>query len=65
LFFINLGGYKENEFEEYHYKIPNCCTKAWLASKKAKEHFLQTLWFQGSWCLTYRRQIRNRRRRTL
>jgi hypothetical protein len=20
LFFINLGGYKENEFEEYHYK---------------------------------------------
>ncbi len=21
LFFINLGGYKENEFEEYHYKI--------------------------------------------
>jgi hypothetical protein len=28
LFFINLGGYKENEFEEYHYKIPNCCTKA-------------------------------------
>jgi hypothetical protein len=19
-FFINLGGYKENEFEEYHYK---------------------------------------------
>ncbi len=21
LFFINLGGYKENEFEEYHYKV--------------------------------------------
>ena len=21
LYFINLGGYKENEFEEYHYKI--------------------------------------------
>ncbi len=21
LFFINLGGYKENEFEEYHYKM--------------------------------------------
>jgi hypothetical protein len=26
LFFINLGGYKENEFEEYHYKMITVAT---------------------------------------
>lgn len=36
LFFINLGGYKENEFEEYHYKILTIATSLGLASKNAK-----------------------------
>lgn len=34
LFFINLGGYKENEFEEYHYKI--ICTGDNLAEATTK-----------------------------
>ena len=34
LFFINLGGYKENEFEEYHYKI--ICTGDTLAEATTK-----------------------------
>jgi hypothetical protein len=34
LFFINLGGYKENEFEEYHYKMLAVANK--LATKKSK-----------------------------
>jgi hypothetical protein len=34
LFFINLGGYKENEFEEYHYA--GCSHKLALATKKSK-----------------------------
>ena len=36
LFFINLGGYKENEFEEYHYKILTVAESMGLASKKAR-----------------------------
>jgi len=36
LFFINLGGYKENEFEEYHYKILATGTSLAEATKKAK-----------------------------
>jgi len=36
LFFINLGGYKENEFEEYHYKILTVAENLSTASKKAK-----------------------------
>jgi len=36
LFFINLGGYKENEFEEYHYKILTIAENLGAASKKAK-----------------------------
>lgn len=36
LFFINLGGYKENEFEEYHYKILTIAENLSEASKKAK-----------------------------
>lgn len=36
LFFINLGGYKENEFEEYHYKILTITENLGSASKKAK-----------------------------
>ena len=37
LFFINLGGYKENEFEEYHYKTLAVAESLGLASKKAKK----------------------------
>lgn len=37
LFFINLGGYKENEFEEYHYKMLTVGKEKGIAVKKAKE----------------------------
>lgn len=36
LFFINLGGYKENEFEEYHYKVLAVGDSLSEATKKAK-----------------------------
>lgn len=36
LFFINLGGYKENEFEEYHYKMLTIAENLNSASKNAK-----------------------------
>jgi hypothetical protein len=36
LFFINLGGYKENEFEECHYKMLTIAENIGLASKNAK-----------------------------
>ncbi len=36
LFFINLGGYKENEFEEYHYKILTIAENSSIASKNTK-----------------------------
>jgi hypothetical protein len=36
LFFINLGGYKENEFEEYHYKMLTVAENLGVASKNAK-----------------------------
>jgi len=36
LFFINLGGYKENEFEEYHYKLLAVGESLSEATKKAK-----------------------------
>lgn len=37
LFFLNLGGYKENEFEEYHYKLLSVSKNLSLASKKSKQ----------------------------
>lgn len=37
LFFINLGGYKENEFEEYHYKVLAVGENLAEASKKSKQ----------------------------
>lgn len=37
LFFINLGGYKQNEFEEYHYKIVSVATKREDAINAAKQ----------------------------
>jgi Domain of Unknown Function (DUF1543) len=36
LFFINLGGYRENEFEEYHYKMLTIAENLSIASKNAK-----------------------------
>jgi len=36
LFFINLGGYKQNEFEEYHYKMLAVADRLALATKKSK-----------------------------
>ena len=36
LFFLNLGGYKPNEFEEYHYKILTVAPTLSLATKTAK-----------------------------
>ena len=37
LFFINLGGYKENEFEEYHYKIVTAAKNKGEAVHKSKQ----------------------------
>ncbi len=37
LFFLNLGGYKENEFEEYHYKVLTVAKSKAEAIKKAKQ----------------------------
>ena len=36
LFFLNLGGYKQNEFEEYHYKMIVACTEKGEAIRRAK-----------------------------
>ncbi|MFV5695703.1 DUF1543 domain-containing protein [Flavobacterium sp. LB3P122] len=49
LFFINLGGYKENEFEEYHYKILSVAKSLGLASKNArKTTFYKHCGFKGA-----------------
>lgn len=37
LFFINLGGYKQNEFEEFHYKMIIAATDKGEAINKAKQ----------------------------
>ena len=37
LFFLNLGGYKENEFEEYHYKVLTVAKTKATAIKNAKK----------------------------
>ncbi len=37
LFFLNLGGYKRNEFEEYHYKMLAVSKSIADASKQAKQ----------------------------
>lgn len=36
LFFLNLGGYKQGEFEEYHYKMLAACNDKGLAVTEAK-----------------------------
>lgn len=49
LFFINLGGYKENEFEEYHYKVLTVAKNKSEAIKKAKQTtFYKHYGFKGA-----------------
>lgn len=49
LFFINLGGYKENEFEEYHYKLISVGDSLSEVTKKAKETtFYKHFGFKGA-----------------
>ena len=49
LFFINLGGYKENEFEEYHYKLLSVGDSLSEVTKKSKETaFYRHFGFQGA-----------------
>ncbi len=49
LFFINLGGYKPGEFEEYHYKILEVASGMGEAVKKAKSSlFYQHFDFPGA-----------------
>lgn len=49
LFFINLGGYKENEFEEYHYKVLTVAQNKAEAVKKAKAtSFYKHCGFKGA-----------------
>lgn len=49
LFFINLGGYKENEFEEYHYKLLSVGDSLSEVTKKAKETaFYKHFGFKGA-----------------
>jgi hypothetical protein len=49
LFFINLGGYKENEFDEYHYKTLAVAESLGLAAKKARATtFYKHFSFEGA-----------------
>jgi Domain of Unknown Function (DUF1543) len=49
LFFINLGGYKEGEFEEFHYKILSVAKTVGEATKKSKEtSFYKHCGFKGA-----------------
>jgi hypothetical protein len=49
LYFINLGGYKENEFEEYHYKTLAVAESLGLAAKKARATtFYKHFSFEGA-----------------
>jgi hypothetical protein len=49
LFFINLGGYKEQEFEEYHYKMLVVATDKSDAIKQAKASaFYKHTGFKGA-----------------
>ena len=49
LFFLNLGGYKENEFEEYHYKMLVVGKEKTVAVQKAKESaFYKHTGFKGA-----------------
>lgn len=49
LFFINLGGYKENEFEEFHYKVVTVAQNKAEAINKAKAtSFFKHCGFKGA-----------------
>jgi Domain of Unknown Function (DUF1543) len=49
LFFINLGGYKEGEFEEFHYKVLSVANTIGEAMKKSKEtSFYKHCGFKGA-----------------
>lgn len=49
LFFINLGGYRPGEFEEYHYKVLAVADTMAAASKQAKStHFYKHVGFKGA-----------------
>lgn len=49
LFFINLGGYKQNEFEEYHYKLLAVAYNKSDAVKRSKETaFYKHCGFKGA-----------------
>lgn len=49
LFFLNLGGYKEGEFEEYHYKVLTIAKTKAEAIKKAKQTtFYKHCGFKGA-----------------
>ena len=37
LYFLNLGGYKQNEFEEFHYRLITVGTSVLDVSKRAKQ----------------------------
>ncbi len=49
LFFINLGGYKKNEFEEYHYKMLVAANdKGQAISQSKKTAFYRHTGFKGA-----------------
>jgi hypothetical protein len=49
LFFINLGGYKKNEFEEYHYKVVTAAKDKGEAIHKSKQAaFYKHCGFRGA-----------------
>lgn len=49
LLFINLGGYKQNEFEEYHYKMLTVAADKGIAIQKAKQTaFYKHTGFEGA-----------------
>jgi hypothetical protein len=49
LFFINLGGYKENEFEEFHYKMLVACEDKSVAIQRSKQTaFYKHTGFKGA-----------------
>lgn len=49
LFFINLGGYKANEFEEFHYKMLTVAEDRGKAIQKAKQTaFYKHTGFEGA-----------------
>jgi hypothetical protein len=49
LFFLNLGGYKPNEFEEYHYKmIVACADKGKAVQQAYQTAFYKHTGFEGA-----------------